>query len=50
MIVRGSGLVTGATTVQRINTQGGKLDGTCDKAGSFRSAPYSTEYIFLRKG
>jgi uncharacterized protein DUF3455 len=47
---RGSGLLTGATTVQRVNTQGGKLDGTCDKAGSFRSAPYSADYIFLRKG
>jgi hypothetical protein len=47
---RGSGLLSGATTVQRINTQGGKLDGTCDKAGSFRSAPYSADYIFLRKG
>jgi hypothetical protein len=47
---RGSGLLTGVTTVQRINTQGGKLDGACDKAGSFRSAPYSAEYVFLRKG
>ena len=47
---RGSGLLTGVTTVQRINTQGGKLDGTCDKAGSFRSAPYSADYVFLRKG
>jgi hypothetical protein len=47
---RGSGVLTGVTTVQRINTQGGKLEGTCDKAGSFRSAPYSAEYVFLRKG
>jgi len=47
---RGSGILAGATTVQRINTQGGKLDGACDKAGSFRSAPYSADYIFLRKG
>ena len=46
---RGSGTLTAATTVQRINTQGGKLDGACDKAGSFRSAPYSAEYLFLRK-
>ena len=46
---RGSGTLTGVTTVQRINTQGGKLDGACDKAGSFRSAPYSAEYLFLRK-
>ena len=47
---RGSGVLTGVTTVQRINTHGGKLDGACDKAGAFRSAPYSAEYVFLRKG
>jgi len=47
---RGSGVLTGATTVQRINTKGGKLDGACDKAGSFRSMPYSADYVFLRKG
>jgi Protein of unknown function (DUF3455) len=47
---RGSGILTGVTTVQRINTLGGKLDGACDKAGTFSSAPYSAEYVFLRKG
>jgi hypothetical protein len=47
---RGSGVLTGVTTVQRINTRGGKLDGACDKAGAFSSAPYSAEYVFLRKG
>jgi hypothetical protein len=47
---RGSGILIGATTVQRINTQGGKLEGACDTAGGFRSAPYSAEYVFLRKG
>jgi hypothetical protein len=46
---RGSGVLTPVTTVQRINTQGGKLEGTCDKAGAFRSAPYSADYVFLRK-
>jgi len=46
---RGSGLLTGVTTVQRINTKGGKLDGACDKAGSFKSAPYSADYVFLKK-
>src|SRR3984957_16673650 len=35
---RGSGVLTGVTTVQRINTRGGKLDGACEKAGSTRSA------------
>ena len=47
---RGSGALTSVTTVQRINTQGGKLDGTCEKAGATRSAPYSADYVFLRKG
>lgn len=47
---RGSGVLAGVTTVQRINTQGGKIEGACDKAGSFSSAPYSADYIFLRKG
>ena len=46
---RGSGVLTGVTTVQRINTQGGKLEGACDKVGSFKSAPYAAEYVFLRK-
>jgi hypothetical protein len=47
---RGNGVLSGVTTVQRINTSGGKLDGACDKAGSTRSAPYSADYVFLRKG
>jgi uncharacterized protein DUF3455 len=47
---RGSGVLTPVTTVQRINTAGGKLEGPCEKAGAFRSAPYSADYIFLRKG
>ena len=47
---RGSGVLTPVTTVQRINTHGGKLEGSCDKAGEFKSAPYSADYIFLKKG
>ena len=47
---RGSGVLTGVTTVQRINTQGGQLAGACDKQGATKSAPYSAEYVFLRKG
>jgi hypothetical protein len=47
---RGSGVLDGVTTVQRLNTQGGKFEGACDKAGSFKSAPYSADYVFLRKG
>ncbi len=47
---RGSGTLSGVTTVQRINTQGGVHAGACDKAGTFYSAPYSAEYVFLKKG
>ena len=47
---RGSGILTGVTTVQRINTSGGKFEGPCDKAGAYRSVPYSADYVFLRKG
>jgi hypothetical protein len=46
---RGTGILAGVTTVQRINTQGGKLAGACDKAGVFFSAPYAADYVFLRK-
>jgi hypothetical protein len=47
---RGSGVLNGVTTVQRINTRGGKLGGACDQAGGYRSMPYSADYVFLRKG
>src|SRR5712671_2230528 len=38
---RGSGILSGVTTVQRINTEGGKFEGPCDKLGATHSAPYS---------
>jgi hypothetical protein len=47
---RGSGIFSGVSTVQRINTAGGVLTGACDKAGAFHSAPYAADYVFLRKG
>ena len=47
---RGNGVLTGVTTIQRINTQGGVHTGACDKAGAFYSAPYAADYVFLRKG
>jgi hypothetical protein len=46
---RGSGVLAGTTTIQRINTAGGVKSGACDKAGAFFSAPYATDYVFLRK-
>ena len=47
---RGSGTLSGVTTVQRINTVGGKLEGECDKPGTTRAMPYTADYVFLRKG
>ena len=47
---RGAGLLSGVTTVQRINTQGGVHAGTCDQAGALHSAPYAADYVFLKKG
>jgi hypothetical protein len=46
---RGSGIFSDVTTVQRINTRGGKLEGGCDKVGTYRNVPYSADYVFLRK-
>jgi hypothetical protein len=45
---RGDGILSRATTVQRINTRGGTLQGQCDNAGGYRSVPYSADYMFLR--
>ena len=47
---RGTGVLSPATTVQRINTVGGKLNGACYKPGTYESVPYSADYVFLRKG
>lgn len=47
---RGTGPLSQATTVQRINTAGGKLSGACYKSGTYESVPYSADYVFLRKG
>ena len=45
---RGAGVFDGVTVVQRINTVGGTLSGTCDRAGALRSVPYAADYVFLR--
>jgi uncharacterized protein DUF3455 len=47
---RGSGILSGVTTIQRINTQGGAAEGACDKTGAYLSVPYATDYVFLHKG
>lgn len=45
----GSGLLSGVTTIQRLNTRGGRTDGACDSAGAFQSVPYSADYAFYKK-
>ena len=47
---RGSGILTAAATVQRINTHGGALPGPCGERGALRAVPYSADYVFLRGG
>ena len=46
----GSGMLSNVTTVQRINTVGGKLDHACDRPSDGRSMPYTADYVFLRRG
>src|SRR5262245_23206884 len=41
---RGSGVLSGVTTVQRINTQGGLAEGACEKSGAYMSAAYAADY------
>jgi FtsP/CotA-like multicopper oxidase with cupredoxin domain len=46
---RGSGMLSGVSTVQRINTKGGASPGACSAAGTFQSVPYSADYVFLKR-
>jgi len=45
----GSGLLSGVTTIQRLNTNGGRADAACDAPGTFLSVPYSADYAFYKK-
>jgi Protein of unknown function (DUF3455) len=47
---RGSGQLSGVTTILRLNTKGGVTEGSCAAAGSLLSVPYSADYTFLKKG
>ena len=46
---RGKGMFADVVTVQRINTEGGQLEGSCSTVGTFNSVPYATDYVFLKK-
>jgi hypothetical protein len=47
---RGTGQLSGVTTIQRLNTKGGVAEGPCESAGAFLSVPYSADYAYLKKG
>jgi hypothetical protein len=46
---RGQGELANVTTIQRINTRGGVVDGMCESRGAFLSVPYTADYAFYRK-
>jgi hypothetical protein len=44
----GAGKLSGVTTIQRLNTRGGNIEGPCDSRGTFLSVPYTADYTFYR--
>ena len=46
---KGAGQLDGVTTVQRINTKGGVLKGSCDRENAGEGMPYEADYVFLKK-
>jgi hypothetical protein len=45
----GDGPLKDVTTVQRINTKGGNVEGACEKVADFHPEAYSADYVFLKK-
>lgn len=46
---KGTSAFAQTTTIQRINTRGGQLEGACETAGAFRAIAYSADYVYLKK-
>jgi hypothetical protein len=46
---RGEGVFSKVTTVQRIDTHGGAVQGPCEATGTSLVAPYSATYVFVRE-
>ena len=44
-----AGPLLDVTTVQRVNTAGGVMEGPCEKAGDLRAASYAADYVFFKK-
>jgi hypothetical protein len=45
---RGDGPLKDVSTVQRINTSGGILEGACQNLNELRAEPYAADYRFLK--
>jgi hypothetical protein len=43
-----TGRLAEVTVIQRLNTSGGVLEGTCASPGELRSMPYAADYTFLQ--
>jgi hypothetical protein len=46
----GAGRLADVTTIERINTRGGVVEGPCPAAGAFLSVPYAADYALYRGG
>lgn len=44
----GEGALAGVQVVQRINTRGGALAGSCPQTGAVSEVPYTADYVMLR--
>ena len=44
----GGSSLTQTTCIQRVNTSGGVLSGTCNEAGAIQFVPYTAEYVFYQ--
>ena len=45
---REGGRLASVTSIQRLNTVGGTLEGACPSAGALVGVPYAADYTFLR--
>jgi Protein of unknown function (DUF3455) len=45
----GTGLLSEAKAILRVNTRGGTLSGPCTTAGQLHEVPYTADYIVIRK-
>lgn len=46
---RGAGAFADLAAIQRVNTRGGALAGSCPEAGRVSEVPYTSDYVMLRR-